>query len=194
MDILRGWVIGLAAVSFWQGSTAQVPGGVQKPNAAALAEWRARVPEIQKLLEASDEQNCRGAPAPEIVDAFGSSKEGLSVALVDYCSGGAYTDSLIPMLLVEGKPAQARFRGANGKAIRVEFMSGASAMHSRFVELGAEQKAIYDRFTENDGAGKVASCGVKAYVWNAQSRTFDLDFRLSRTASADYCRRLRAKQ
>lgn len=186
--------IGFAALGLCQASVAQAPARVQKPDTPALAQWRARVPAIQKTLEAGSEANCRGAPAPGIVDAYGLSTDQLSVALVDYCSGGAYTDSLVPMLLDRGRPVQAHFRDSKGKYIQTEFVSGASVMHSRAAKLVADKKAIFDEFTESDDQGKIASCDVKAYVWNAHSRTFDLNLPLSKSASSEYCLRMRAGQ
>lgn len=178
----------LVALSFCQQVTGQDGLRTQKLDDRAIIEWRARIPAIQKTLESANEESCRGAPAPEIMDALGLRSERLSVALVDYCSSGAYTNSLFPMILAHGKPVQAKFRDTNGKNILHEFLTGASAMHSRSVKLAANEKAIYDCFTDNDGQGKTAVCGVKAYVWNAESRTFDLNTRLSKSASAEYCR------
>jgi len=178
----------LVTLLFCQQLTGQDGVRIQKSNDRAVIEWRARIPAIQKMLEDANEDSCRGAPAPEIVEAFRSTSDGLSVALVDYCSAGAYTDALFPMILAHGTPVSARLRGADGKKIPNEFVMGASAMRSRSLKLAANEKAIYDCFTENDGQGKTSVCGVKAYVWNAKSRTFDLNTRLSKSASAEYCR------
>jgi hypothetical protein len=162
-----------------------------KPDSPALAQWKARLPSVQKTLEESDEENCRGAPPAGIVDAFGTSGDAVSVALVAFCTGGAYTDSITAMRMDQGKPVLARFRDARGKNVEIEFLDGASAMHTVGVKLVAEKKGIYSYFADNDSEGKPAQCGVKAYVWNGRSRTFDLDPRLSKTASAEYCRSLR---
>ena len=172
----------------------QVSPREQKPDTRPVAEWKARIPDIQKIMKESKEGTCYGAPIPTIVDAFGLSTDRLSVALVDYCSAGAYVDSLIPMLLDHGRPVQATMRGADRKNLQYEFVSGASAMHSRFVNLVAEENAIYDGFTDNDNQGQMSLCGIKAYVWNSQSRTFDLNMPLSKSATAEYCRRLRAQR
>ncbi|MBS1802307.1 MAG: hypothetical protein JST28_03020 [Acidobacteria bacterium] len=184
---------GVAVLLCWE-LTAQKSTRTLKPDAPAVLEWKTRIALIQKTLEGANEERCRGAPAPEIVDAFGLESGPLSVALVDYCSSGAYTDSLFPMILDHGKPVQATFRDIEGKKVHREFVSGASAMHSRSVELAASEKAIFDCFTDNDAQGRIAECGVKAYVWNAKSRTFDLDNRRSKSASAEYCQRMRAGQ
>ena len=163
-----------------------------KPDSPAVVLWRPLAPSIQKTLEEND-QNCVGAPPAGIVDAFGMSSDALSVALVDFCGRGAYTNSIVAMRLDHGEPVLARFRDAKGKKIEKEFASGASAINTVSVKLVAEKKAIFDLFAENDSNGKLAKCGVKAYVWNAKSQTFDKDSRLSKTASTEYCRSLRRR-
>jgi hypothetical protein len=55
------------------------------------------------------------------------------------------------------------------------------------VKLVPEKNAIYDIFSDNDRAGHLAKCGVKAYVWNVNAKTFDWNARLSRRAGRDYC-------
>ncbi len=164
-----------------------------KPDSPALAQWKARLPSVQKTLEENDEENCRGAPAAGIVDAFDLSSDALSVALVDFCGRGAYTDSITAMRMDHGKPVLAGFRDSRGKKVEVEFLDGASAMHTVGVKLVGEKKGIYSYFADNDSEGKPAQCGVKAYVWNGRSKTFDLDLPLSKTASAEYCRSLRGQ-
>jgi hypothetical protein len=172
---------------------AQSPPRAIKPNGPAVAQWEARSSSIQKMLEESDEENCRGAPPAGIVDAFGTSGEALSVALVDFCGRGAYTELIVVMRMDHGKPVLAKFRDAKGKRIENSFLSGASVMHSVDVKLVEAKKAIYDSFADNDAEGKPAQCGVKAYVWNAKTETFDLDLRLSKTASDEYCRSVHEK-
>jgi len=195
----RRWVaagqilMALASVSFWTGLCAQNVPSVGRTDSPAVAQWRARAGSIQKILEENDEENCRGAPAAGIVDAFGLSGDALSVALVDFCGRGAYTESIVAMRLDHGKPVPARFRDAKGKIVEKEFLRGASVMHTVDVRLVAEKKAIFDIFADSDPEGKPAQCGVKAYVWNAKSQTFDLDSRLSKNASDEYCRSLREK-
>ena len=66
-------------------------------------------------------------------------------------------------------------------------------MHTVDVKLVEAKKAIYDVFAENDSEGKPARCSAKAYVCNAKSETFDLDLRLSKSASDEYCRSVHEK-
>jgi hypothetical protein len=72
------------------------------------------------------------------------------------------------------------------------FAQGAFVMHTTDAKLVPEEKAIYDIFSDNDGEGHVAKCGVKAYVWNGSAKAFDLNAHLSRKASRRYCRSLTA--
>jgi hypothetical protein len=123
----------------------------------------------------------------EIVDASDLDGDGLSYALVDFCPGGAYTDWIVAMQLEGGKPVPVRFRKANGEVLNVEFAQGASVMHTVDAKLVPEKKAIYDMFSDNDGAGHLVKCGVKAYVWNASAKAFDLNAQLSKQASRSYC-------
>jgi len=169
---------------------AQEPAGTVKPESPAMAQWRLLAPAIQKTLEESDEQNCRGAPPAGIVDAF-AGNDGLSVALVDFCGRGAYTDAIVVMRMDHGEPVPAKFRDAKGGKVRNGFSIGASVMHSVSVRLVAEKKAVFDSFADSDAEGKPDKCGVKAFVWNARNKTFDLNLQLSKSASAEYCRSLR---
>ena len=98
------------------------------------------------------------------------------------------------MFLDHGRPVAARFRDANRKNTQPEFLDGASVMHSRVTKLVVEKEAIFDEFTESDNEGKIAACGVKAYVWNPHTRTFDLNISLSRSATDEFCRTIRADQ
>jgi hypothetical protein len=163
-----------------------------KADNPAMVQWKVRASSIHKTLEESEE-SCYGAPPAGIVDAFGTSGDALSVALVRFCGGGAYTDNIVAMRMDHGKPVTAKFRDAKGKIVEKGFASGASAINTVDVKLVAEKKAIYDLFAQNDSNGKLAKCGVKAYVWTAKSQTFDLDLRLSKTASTEYCRSLRGQ-
>jgi hypothetical protein len=138
-----------------------------------------------------NKETCPGDLNVHVLDAFGMTDDDPSVALVDFCDGGAYTDWIVVMRMEHGQPVIARFRNRIGKSIPNGFASGASVMHSVDVKLIPARKAIYERFADNDSEGKLARCGVKTYVWNPRTRTFDEDKRLSRVASDDYCRSLR---
>ncbi len=164
------------------------------PHVAAIAKWQALVPAINKVLE---EHNLKCHPDwvppsldTRIVDAADFSS-GDSVALVDYCNGGAYTIWIVAMNLEDGRPVLSRFRNANGQDERVEFGSGSSVMHSVRAELVPEKNAIYDFHRDLDQTGKEQDCGIKAYIWNTKTKTFRLDEEVSKHATQSRCQRSR---
>jgi hypothetical protein len=160
----------------------------RKPDTPAMVQWKALTPAIQAVLTRSG-FNCPGDRMHiEIVDASDLAGDGLSYALVDFCPGGAYTDWIVAMQLEGGKPAPVRFRNANGDVLDLGFAQGASVMHTVDVKLVPEKKAIYDMFSDNDGAGHLVKCGVKAYVWNASAKAFDWNAQLTKQATRSYCR------
>lgn len=165
----------------------------RKSNAAAIAKWRALIPSIEGLLrEKGYEHECGGnyKLRASIVDAANLTGDGPSIALVDYCPGGAYTDWIVVMQLEEGRPAPARFRKANGELTVVGFAQGASVMHGMNVKLVPELSAVYGVQWDNDETLRLKRCIVDAYVWNAKTKTFDWDKKLSRQAKRSYCRSL----
>jgi hypothetical protein len=158
-----------------------------KPDTPAMVQWKALIPTIRDVLTQSG-LNCPGDRMDiAIVDASDLAGDGLSYALVDFCPGGAYTDWIVAMQMEQGKPIPARFRKANGEALDVGFGQGASVMHTVDAKLVPEKKAIYDMFSDNDGAGHLVKCGVKSYVWNASAKAFELNAQLTKQASRTYC-------
>jgi hypothetical protein len=192
MSIQRRISIGLAAVFFCQTPFGQTAARVRKPDTPAVIEWKAMLPQIERILEGFP---CGRHLSYAVVDAFGTKADKLSVALVDSCQDGAYTQSVVAFRLEHGKPVLAKFRDANRKHVENAFLNGASVMNSADVKLAPEKKAIYDMYAGSDPEGRpAAKCGVRAYVWNGGSGTFDLDTKLSKTAGVEYCRSLRIAQ
>jgi hypothetical protein len=183
----------MVAAFLFEGASGQTPARMVKPESPPVVLWKARKPAIEKILD-SDALTCQAGGVTDVVDAFGENGDELSVALVDYCHGGAYSDWIVALRLEHGQPVFAEFRDAKGKRIENGFTSGASVLHSTDVKLAAEKKAIYDLFADNDAEGRLARCGVKAYVWNARTRTFDLDLLLSKVTSNEYCSSLRVRR
>lgn len=104
-----------------------------KPKDVAMAKWRVMMPAIENVLNEHDLHcNYPGGPwKPSIVDAAEfSSTDHMSVALVDWCNGGAYSDAILTVNLQDGKPVLSRFLNADNQEQRVEFLSGSSVMHS----------------------------------------------------------------
>jgi hypothetical protein len=161
-------------------------------HVAAIAKWQALVPAINKVLEEHN-LKCNDESGPRIsvrgiVDAADFSS-GDSVALVDYCNGGAYTIWIVAMNLEDGRPVLSHFRNANGQDERVDFASGSSVMHSLRAQLVPEKNAIYDFHRDLDQTEQEQDCGIKAYVWNAKTKTFSLDTELSKHATQSRCQR-----
>jgi hypothetical protein len=185
----RIWIL-LVAIWLTPDLSPQTP-RPRNPDSPAVVHWKARTPAIEKAL--SRDESLVVAESPVVfVYSFGESNDELSVVLVDCCRGGAYSDAIVALRLEAGQPVLAKFRDAKGKHVENGFLIGASVMHSVDVKLVPEKKAIYDMYSDSHPDGRpAAKCGVKAYVWNSKSRTFDMDTRLSQTASAEYCRSLR---
>lgn len=162
-------------------------------HAAAIANWQALLPAINKVLEEHN-LKCNDEWGPrisvrEIVDAANLSS-GDSVALVDYCNGGAYTIWVVAMNLEDGRPVLSRFSNANDQEESVEFLSGSSVMHGTGVQLVPGKNAIYDLRWDYDQTGSLQDCGIKAYVWTTRTKTFKLDSELSKRATQSRCQRI----
>ena len=166
------------------------PAQLTTPHAAAIAKWQGLVRAINKVLEEHNPK-CHPDWVPpsldtRIVDAADFSS-GDSVALVDYCNGGAYTDWIVAMNLEEGRPVLSRFRNGNGQDEHVEFASGSSVMHSVRAELVPGKDAIYDFHWDYGQTGSLRDCGIKAYVWNTETKTFRLNTELSKHVTRSRC-------
>jgi hypothetical protein len=145
-------------------------------------------PTIEKVLTAHG-STCPGQPLHiGIKDA--AEFAGNSIALVDFCPGGAYTDWYVAMRLENGQPVPARFRDKSGKIADVGFAEGASVMHGMDVKLVPENSAIYGIQWDNDASMHLTRCAVTAYVWNDKDKTLDLSPHLSNAAKATYCQNL----
>ena len=127
-----------------------------------------------------------------IVDAadFG---DGPTVALVDWCHGGAYMDWIVAMQLEGNEPVLSSFIKPNGSLEDIEFLQGASVMHGADVKLAPEKNAIYRIQWDNDQEQHL-SCGAGAYVWNRKMRSFRLNAELSKQATRTYCQKVRQQQ
>jgi hypothetical protein len=157
-----------------------------------VAKWRPLIPKIKSLLTR------QGDPCPvygtqaDPIDAADFS--GTSIALIDICPMGAYTESIAIMRLEEGQPVLARFRKANHE-VDIESVRGASVMHGRDINWARENQAIDVISWDNDGldkAGivKLQRCAVDAYVWNANSKTLDWNAKLTKQTTRNYCQNL----
>jgi hypothetical protein len=155
-------------------------------DSATMAKWQALVPKIESLFAPSS-----ACPVEElhieIVDAAEFHVPGgLSVALVDWCRGGAYTNWIIAMHIEDGKPAVSRFTNAHDRVEPVGFLQGASEMHGADVKLAPEKNAIYGIQWDKDQKLHL-SCDANAYVWNQKTKAFKLDSALSKHAARTHC-------
>ena len=82
---------------------------------------------------------------------------------------------------------------SSAKPVPNAFLNGASVMHTIAVKLLPEQEAVRDFAADNDSEGKPAHCDVKAYVWHAASKTFDLDQEVSRAQTTRECEEWRSQ-
>jgi hypothetical protein len=155
------------------------------------AKWETLAPTIETVL-VQQGSTCPGQPIRVgIKDA--ELLDGNSVALVDFCPGGAYTDWYVVMRLEDGRPVPAHFRKGNRKIADVGFAEGASVMHGMDVKLVADKSALYGIEWDNDAEMHLKRCAVTAYFWNAREKTFDLSPSLSKQARASYCQSLQRK-
>jgi hypothetical protein len=158
-----------------------------------IAKWQALVPAIETTLTLQGLTCTDGTIRIGIVDA--AEFAGLSVALVKYCPGGAYTDWIVAMQLEKGEPVRIHFRKMNGEVGDLEFAQGASVMHGKSAKLVPKNSAIYDISWDNDGLDKNGvikpqKCVVDAYVLNTKSKIFEWDADLTKQAARSYCQDL----
>jgi hypothetical protein len=152
------------------------------------AKWETLVSKIDTVLSRQG-STCPGQRLHiRIKDA--AQIAGNSVALVDFCPGGAYTDWIVAMRLEVDQPVLARFRNENGKLADIGFAEGASVMHGVDAKLVPGRSAIYGVEWDNDETMRLKRCAVAAYVWNSREKTFDFNPTLSKRARVSYCHTL----
>ena len=155
--------------------------------------WRTLTPGIQAALE----QGMGSKYCPnerygiDVVQTADVTGDGVPEALVQYCHMGAYTSDVALMRLESDKPVLARFRGKDGKPVSPGFLQGASVKNGEGAKLLPEQHAVYAIHWNMNDSGRLQTCRVEAYVWVAQSGTFDWNGRLSKETARRACRELR---
>ena len=160
----------------------------QEKTAPDKTKWENLVPTIETVLS-REGSRCPGQRL-HIAIKDAAQFAGNSVALVNFCQGGAYTDWIVAMRLESDQPVFARFRKEDGKPADVGFAEGASVMHGMDAKLVPGKNAIYGIEWDNDEAMRLKRCAVTAYVWNSRDKTFDLNSTLSRRAKVSYCHTL----
>jgi hypothetical protein len=157
---------------------------------AKPVDWQAMIPIIRSVLKNDPEFRDIEQPYYSIgirrtADIRG---DGVPEALVYLGTGGASTDEMTVMLIENGKPAVARFRGREGKVSSMVFLEGASVMHTDGVEMLPEQHAVYSLRYNYGGNGKLRECTGEAYQWNPSTKLFDYNHRLGKKLVRDTCR------
>lgn len=164
------------------------------PGSPVIAKWQALIPKIETLFQRRG-YKCPAPPQESqigIVDAV-DFHDGTSIALVDWCHGGAYTDWIVAMRLEGDEPEVSRFIKPNGVVEDVGFLQGASVMHGADVKLAPEKNAIYQIQWDSDQELHL-SCGCGAYVWNRKMRAFMLNAQLSKQVTRTYCQKVKQQQ
>jgi len=190
--IVKSKLLPLLLVGFLAVGLAQQP--ATNPDSPVIAKWQALIPKIETLFQRR-RYKCPMPPEQSqmgIVDA-GDFRAGLSVALVDWCHGGAYMDWIVAVQLEGNEPVLSRFTNPDGSVENVEFLQGASVMHGADVKLAPEKNAIYGIHWDNDQQMHL-TCGAGAYVWNRKMRAFRLAAELSKQATRTYCQKVQQQQ
>lgn len=116
--------------------------------------------------------------------------DGVSEALIDLGAGGAYTSSLTLMRVEQGKPVVARFKQKDGSIAPLVLLDGTSVRNGEVVKMDSLKQVLYSGSWGTDMGGKVDSCEVVAYRWNAGTKTFDYTVAVSKEIQADFCENL----
>jgi len=159
-------------------------------GASPTLDWKSILPEVQSVVK--KEFPDAGAHYPvsisRVADVTG---DGTSEALIDFGCCGAYTDEMTVMRIEHGTPVVALFRGKDGKVSSREFLEGASVMHGAAVELDTTEHAVFSVYWDMNSDGiKLARCGGEAYQWNAASKRFDYNGRLSDRLTKVFCKQI----
>ena len=149
-------------------------------------DWKSLVPALREVL--------RGGEFPSEVAALHVRRQaditgdGIPEALVDFGSGGAYTNYLTVVRLQNGRPVSAVFKRPDGKTGSMLFADGSSVKNGVTVELRPESNAVFACEYSMKDDGRLAKCNGAAYQWNRQTSTFEYDKRLSGPLGKNFCR------
>jgi len=155
--------------------------------------WNSLIPAIREQLDTEAGQSGQLYPIGirEEADLTG---DGIPEALVYLGTGGAYTDYLAVMRVVNGKPIFADFKSRDGRISHMNFAQGASVMHTIGVEVCRQQQAVFSFHHDLSGdmAQKVVQCGGEAYRWNRKTDVFEFDESLTKRLTRTYCQQVRS--
>jgi hypothetical protein len=161
--------------------------GAQPP----AVDWKRMIPEIRALLQKEfPDQRIETHYAITIVATGDITGDGVPEALVTLGDGGAYTDEVTLVRMEGHNPVVAVFRQKDSKVSFMVFAQGSSVRHGETVEMKPERQAVYAGHWSTDDAGKVYGCYVEAYRWDAKTRTFDFNEKLSGEIGREFCRKV----
>ena len=153
---------------------------------ALAADWRSMMPAIQKVLEAQFPREESSGGIYRTADITG---EGVTEALVLEGMGGASTTQVTLMRIEDSKPVVALFKDRGGKTGPLELIEGSSVMHTDGIDTLPKDHALFTFHYNYNGEGAIEGCGGDAYRWNAKTKVFEYDGRLSKRLADDACRK-----
>jgi hypothetical protein len=154
-------------------------------------DWKSLTPKIEAALQegmklCNDER--RWIAVVQTEDVTG---DRIPEALVEYCHMGAYTSEATLVKLENGNPVPARFRDKKGNLAQPNFLRGASVRNGENAALLPEYRAVYAIHWHADDSGRLETCSVEAYGWNAKTGTFDANRKLSGRVAQSECHKLK---
>ena len=160
------------------------------PSQTKQISWSNLIPDIRAALGStflgSPIEESRPLSVYKEADITG---DGVTEALVNLGTGGAYTDYLTLMRIENGKPTTTQFKQQDGKVSPLIFLDGTSVRYGESTIMIPDKNAMYQGSWSIDDHGKVNSCTVVAYQWNAQTKTFDFNLILGNEIKPDFCRK-----
>jgi hypothetical protein len=159
----------------------------QQQQSSAPIDWKAMTPGIQATLESKFKFCDEDRRSIDVVQTADITGDGVPEALVDYCHMGAYTSDLALIQLMGGKPVLAHLQGKDGKPFTPGFLEGASVKNGEATKLLPEKHSVYAIHWNTGNSLKLASCTVDAYVWNAESGTFNANGAISKEIAKHAC-------
>ena len=172
-------------------ATSPSPDAAPKEPKLPPADWKGMMPQVRAVVKQAFPKETEEAHYPasisRTVDLTG---RGAGEALVDLGSG-EYTDELTVLRMEAGNPVLARFRGKekDDKPLPKVFLSGMSEGKGEALELKPKDHAIYTGHWIVNGA-KVKKCHGEAYAWDAESKSFSLDRKMTKDMTKEFCQRV----
>lgn len=155
----------------------------KRKNAAAKeGPWKNLIPQIRKVLNETpyfEEKKFIESERIGIYRVTDITGDSIPEALVSLGFGGAYSDEVILMMIVNEKSVIAKIKNKDGTISQLVVLSGASVRNGMAVKLSSEKKAIYYGTWNTDENGQIAETTMEAYEWNAKSKLFESSTPLS---------------